>query len=518
MVMNQLFNRKQVTFRSPTFVAKQPRVILFQVYPKKRQSTFRQNKLYKVCCKQEVQEKDIERKNQKQKQENDKPSWVQDFQVYGQAKAVGKKKKGFFSKKSFKEIGVSDKLMEVLNKMGIWRPSHIQELAIQLYEEGHRRILMADHAGSGKTLAYLLPIVKELREEEDILGKENTLLPYSPRAIVVCPTTELAAQVVRVCRALAKSVPFTSAALTGGHVRRSQIKFLKDGIDLVVCTPGRLIELIESKHVKLDFCRAIVLDEIDVLWRDEQDFREKILRLKEEVKRDMTKFIFVTATIPKDVWEDLQMEFPKIKEALGPGLHRLTPGAREVLIDCSGGDEISLETGIQRKLDALQTLFLKSTERRTIIFCNKIENCRKVENLLNRNIDDKNEFLVLPYHKAVRDDIREENLVTFLASPQRTGKTRMVLVCTDRASRGLDSAHVEHVILFDYPRDPSEYVRRVGRTARGAQGQGKVSILVLGKQVQLAQEMISRNKKGIPIHKVPFDEWVDRREMKKGFF
>lgn len=79
----------------------------------------------------------------------------------------------------------------------------------------------------------------------------------------------------------------------------------------------------------------------------------------------------------------------------------------------------------------------------------------------------------------------------------------MVLVCTDRASRGMDTSVVEHVVLFDFPRDPSEYVRRAGRTARGAGGQGVVSMLVLGRQVKLARQILERNEKGVPLHKVP---------------
>lgn len=81
------------------------------------------------------------------------------------------------------------------------------------------------------------------------------------------------------------------------------------------------------------------------------------------------------------------------------------------------------------------------------------------------------------------------------------GNRMMALTC--RFSRGIDSVHVEHVVLFDLPRDPSEYVRRVGRTARGTLGSGHVSVLVLGRQVKLAQEIINRNQKGIPVHTVP---------------
>ena len=90
---------------------------------------------------------------------------------------------------------------------------------------------------------------------------------------------------------------------------------------------------------------------------------------------------------------------------------------------------------------------------------------------------------------------------TFLSEP--LDGARMVLVCTDQASRGVDTAHVQHVILFDFPRDPSEYVRRAGRTARGAGGSGTVSLLVLGRQVRLAKQILERNDKGLPLHRVP---------------
>lgn len=86
--------------------------------------------------------------------------------------------------------------------------------------------------------------------------------------------------------------------------------------------------------------------------------------------------------------------------------------------------------------------------------------------------------------------------------PVTEGKAK-VLVCTDRTSRGIDTAHVQHVVLFDFPRDPSEYLRRAGRTARGAGGQGLVTLLVLGRQVGPARDLLRRNEKGLPIHVVP---------------
>eukprot|EP00889_Picochlorum_renovo_P000435 jgi/Picre1/27465/NNA_000432.t1 len=142
----------------------------------------------------------------------------------------------------------------------------------------------------------------------------------------------------------------------------------------------------------------------------------------------------------------------------------------EQIVDCSGGDEISEESGILRKSAAMLASLQEQKRDRTIVFCNKIETCRKVPG---------------------RDDV------------SRGQSKRLVLVCTDRASRGVDSAYVEHVILFDFPREPSEYVRRVGRTARGAGGEGVVTVLVLGRQVKLAQHVSSRNQKGLPVHAIP---------------
>lgn len=116
---------------------------------------------------------------------------------------------------------------------------------------------------------------------------------------------------------------------------------------------------------------------------------------------------------------------------------------------------------------------------------------------------------VLVYHEAIRDDLRAKALNTWLAPPT-AGEQPMILVCTDRTSRGIDSMWCEHVVLFEFPRDPSEYVRRVGRTARGADGKGVVSVLVLGKQVPLAKDILERNRQGVPVHRVP-RLWSDRR-------
>lgn len=106
----------------------------------------------------------------------------------------------------------------------------------------------------------------------------------------------------------------------------------------------------------------------------------------------------------------------------------------------------------------------------------------------------------MSYHAAIDEEKRKKNLKLFL---KLKIEKHIILICTDRASRGLDTKDVDHVILFDFPRDPSEYVRRIGRTSRGDSGKGIVSMLVLGKQVQYAQQRINRNERGYPLYRLP---------------
>ena len=411
----------------------------------------------------------------------------------------------FYSAKSWKEIGANAEIIQALASIGVTKPSHIQaESFAALSDSDAMHVLLADHAGSGKTLSYLVPLIQKLKDDE-----KRTNAPVGsagrPRIVVVVPTAELCTQVLRVCRALSKSLKFRSSIFTGGHPMRTQKQTLQQGVDIVVGTPGRLLELHGNGSLSFDNCTHIVCDEADVLLGPASTFAEQVLPLKESCP-ESTKFVLVTATLPSDIYTDIEFMFPGIVSALGPGLHRTAPGCVEQIIDCSGGDEISEESGMLRKSAAMLASLQEQKSMRTIVFCNKIETCRKVENFLNRSILE-DDVEVLPYHAAIAPIQRDKNLAKFLRVPDDVNadphQKRLILVCTDRASRGVDSAYVEHVVLFDFPREPSEYVRRVGRTARGAGGQGVVTVLVLGRQVKLAQHVSSRNQKGLPVHAVP---------------
>lgn len=408
----------------------------------------------------------------------------------------------FFSGARFGQLGASDEVRESLRKsFKIDRPSHIQAqsyrvLSGETSESSH--VLLADQAGSGKTLAYLLPLLQRLQQMEAERGRSK---PKRPRLLVLTPTSELATQVREVVKQLSFG-GLRSRSLLANNVSkpRTQIEALMDGVDIVVGTPGRVVRLIEEGKMETADVDAVVLDECDVLLGDSFEFAEQVAPIRNAVPPS-AQFVLVTATIPDDVLKQLKDFFnADIRVVQGPGLHRPSAGMLERLIDCSGGEVFDDQSGFYRKFKALMDLLEVDRAERTLLFCNKIDTCRKIENMLTRADRDGDKYKILPYHAALSRELGQRNLKEFMTS---NSKTPLVLVCTDRASRGLDASKVKHVILFDFPRDPSEYVRRVGRTARGAMGQGRVSVLVLGRQVRLAREIMRRNDRGDPVEATP---------------
>ena len=439
---------------------------------------------------------------------------------------------GFFSADAFADAGAPPALVDALAAMGVVKPSHIQAAALKALIGGGgdaaatpRHVVLADHAGSGKTLAYLTPLAASLLDADATLGRTA---PGAPRALVLAPTSELCVQVLSVARALARGLastghaPFRSVALTGGHPWRTQRDALAEGPDLVIATPGRAAEHARAGGLDLSAATTIVLDEADVLLADSGAFAEQVAPLRAAAPAT-ARFVLVTATLPEPVWAQLEAD-PAfggtlgLLPVLGPGLHRPAPGVTQVVVDCSGGDDFTAEGGLARKATALVELLAKSRDTHTVVFCNTVDACRKVENVVRRQLAATH--TAHAYHAAVSREARDASLAAFRAPGWVAGgreavaaagadddrlppSSRHVLIATDRASRGVDTTAASHVVLFDFPRDPSEYVRRAGRVARGGAGGGTVSLLVLGRQVPLAREVVERGAAGLPVHAVP---------------
>ncbi|KAL0406088.1 UNVERIFIED_CONTAM: DEAD-box ATP-dependent RNA helicase 50 [Sesamum latifolium] len=413
----------------------------------------------------------------------------------------------FFSRKSFKELGCSDYIIESLRSLQYVRPSHIQAMAFAPVLGG-KSCVMADQSGSGKTLAYLVPLVQRLRQEElEGLSKSAS---QSPRVVILVPTAELASQVLSICRSLSKvGVPFRSMVATGGFRQRTQLENLRQGIDVLIATPGRFMFLLKEGFLQLTNLKSAILDEVDILYNDE-DFELALQSLLNSAPVT-AQYLFVTATLPVEIYNKVVEVFPDSEVIMGPGMHRTSPRLEEILIDCSGDEETERtpDTAFLNKKNALMRLVEESPVKKTIVFCNKIETCRKVENALKRFDRNEIRIKVLPFHAALEQESRLANIEAFRNFHQTTfpcswfAQIDMTPAVFCRASRGIDFAGVDHVVLFDFPRDPSEYVRRVGRTARGAGGKGKAFVFAVGKQVSLARRIIERNQRGHPLHDVP---------------
>lgn len=146
---------------------------------------------------------------------------------------------------------------------------------------------------------------------------------------------------------------------------------------------------------------------------------------------DKTRFVLVTATLPESVFDQLRFQFPGLVTAIGPNLHRTAIGVTEQLVDCSGGTDITFEGGVKRKLTALRGVMQQNPVPRTIIFCNKIDTCRDVENFISRQDKSGVKIVAMPYHAAVAPNVRTENLRAFL-QPPKPQEPSLVMICTDR--------------------------------------------------------------------------------------
>lgn len=444
----------------------------------------------------------------------------------------------FYSRKSLDDHvpeGEDDGLFRALCvSAGVTRPSRVQSLAWPaLLRSAHpRHVVVADQTGSGKTLAYLLPALHDALRHRRRSGNESDEQRGRVRVLVLCPTPELAAQVRRVCASVAAGLDhgggggrLRTTLLSSADAARDQARELKGGrrpaADVVVSTPGRAATLARSGALRLDGLRTLVLDEVDTLLsthrssHDEHDrryasdsynhnnndpsFASQLRAIGKTVPMD-ARFVFATATLPDSVTKTLQEEFgaTDVKIIKGPGLHRAPPTLTEHLVDVSVPSDSNRDRSAcdAVKTDALLTALRRHRVPRALVFCNTVASCRLVENALKRRHRGRSASTtrVGAYHNGVTSERREAALRAFCSDNDKDDAVDRVLVCTDRAARGVDFAGrpVDHVVVFDFPRDPAEYVRRVGRTARAGRT-GRCTVLAHGWQLPVARRALGKN-------------------------
>jgi ATP-dependent RNA helicase DDX18/HAS1 len=411
----------------------------------------------------------------------------------------------FFSKKTLSDPKFSIEprtFQDLCLGAGISQPSRIQALAWPILLNGQSAIV-ADQTGSGKTLAYLLPLVQRMVNFDQTA---KTKKEYgSPKVLVLAPTAELADQIKIVCDKTMSSMQISTRVITatGAHstIIRDQIRMLGNTpVDILISTPGRIATILRTKNTTLNLLnlQAIVLDEVDVLMIDET-FGPQLRTIGAASPVSKLQFVFVTATLPKEIVDSVKREFNEVEVIQGPGLHRVAPNLKEHLVDVSvpPSENNNLDLCFEYKAKELMKALRNNRCKRTLVFCNTVETCRKVENLIKRNDRRGRVFGVGAYHNAMTPEARRRNLSIFSKALDRElkgGKKEAVdhiLICTDRAARGVDfdSAPVDHVIIFDFPKDPAEYVRRVGRTARAGRT-GTSTVFAYAWQLPIARKIM----------------------------
>ncbi|MBA4148541.1 MAG: DEAD/DEAH box helicase [Verrucomicrobia bacterium] len=331
----------------------------------------------------------------------------------------------------FTSFGLSPALLQGVKAMGYVDPTPIQLRAIPLIIQG-KDLIGSAQTGTGKTAAFALPILSKLGEHE----------AGGARVLILEPTRELAAQVETAIRDFARFTNLTVSVIFGGVAYGKQMDEMKRGVDIIVATPGRLLDHMERGTCKLDKVQYVVLDEADRML--DMGFLPDVKRIVEKSPRDRHTSLF-SATIPPQI-ESLIKWAMKDPETIEIGARR-TPAetVKHVIYPVSE----------RQKQDLLRALLDQVNYDSVIIFCRTKHRADSISNLLKKN---QHAVAVLHSNRTQRE--REQALKGF-----RDGRFE-VLVATDIAARGLDIADVSHVINYDVPQHPEDYIHRIGRTGR----------------------------------------------------
>jgi ATP-dependent RNA helicase RhlE len=334
----------------------------------------------------------------------------------------------------FSTLGLGPKLLQAVRETGYTTPTPIQSAAIPHVLGGHDLIGIAQ-TGTGKTAAFVLPLLEKIGHAQPNAG---------PRVLIVAPTRELAAQIDETVRDLSKHLRVRRVTVFGGVGETPQIQALRRGVDVVVATPGRLLDLMSAGRVSLRDVKHLVLDEADRML--DMGFLPQIKRIVNAVPRERQTLLF-SATLSRDI-EKITAEFlrePKLVE-----IGRRANPAETV-------EQFLYPVSKSRKIDLLLTLLRDQSLDSVLVFSRTKHGADKIARKLQTA---KIETATL--HSNRSQSQRTQALAAF-----KTGRCR-VLVATDIAARGIDVAAISHVINFDFPMHPEDYVHRIGRTGRAA--------------------------------------------------
>ena len=338
----------------------------------------------------------------------------------------------------FADLGLSDQLLRAVTDSGYDVPTPIQKGAIPSVLMGKDLIGIAQ-TGTGKTAGFVLPMI-------DILAEGRTRARM-PRSLILEPTRELAAQVAENFEKYGKYHKLSMALLIGGVQMGDQVKALEKGVDVLIATPGRLMDLFGRGKIMLNDCKLLVIDEADRML--DMGFIPDIEEICTKLPKDRQTLLF-SATMPPPI-QKLASKFltdPKTIEVARPATANINIDQRLVM------------TRSDKKRDVLRTMLRGEEFKNAIVFCNKKVTVRELYTSLKRS-----GFAV----GQIQGDMDQSDRIAEFDRFKQDEIT--ILVASDVAARGLDVKGVSHVINFDVPWQPDDYIHRIGRTGRaGAKG------------------------------------------------
>ncbi|MDE0561372.1 DEAD/DEAH box helicase [Algoriphagus sp. NF] len=392
---------------------------------------------------------------------------------------------------NFEAFKLNKQLLNAIAEAGYITPTAIQEKAIPLGLAGHD-VLGIAQTGTGKTAAYVLPILMKIKYAQGM----------HPRAMVLAPTRELVMQIEAVCKDLGKYTDLRAVCLYGGLGPKTQIEQIEAGVDLIISTPGRFMDLYKKGVILTRELKTMVLDEADKML--DMGFLPQIRAILEIIPVKRQNLLF-SATFSDKV-ERLSAEFLEFPERV-----EITPSATtaETIAQVK-----YFVPNMRTKINLLEHLLENEEISRAIIFTRSRKNAEEVSSFLMR----KKVGEVRVIHANKGQNTRINSMEDFKA-----GEVRL-LVATDVASRGLDVTMVSHVINFDVPLIYEDYVHRIGRTGRAEQ-EGKAITFINPAEVwhfEKIEELIRMEvpevaiPKSVKITETPFaEQQIYARELDK---
>jgi len=373
---------------------------------------------------------------------------------------------------TFKSLGLSPALLSNLDAQGYDTPTPIQTKAIPPVIAG-RDVIGLAQTGTGKTAAFSLPILHNLTTDgERPKGKNhNSFRPV--RCLILSPTRELASQIEVAIKKYSKGLPLRSACVVGGVSIKRQQDRLRQGVDVLVATPGRLEDLMQQKSVKLDRVTTVILDEADQML--DIGFMPAIRRILKATPRERQTLLF-SATMPKEI---RKLSDDHLTDPIEVSVAAVSATADRI-------DQKVIHLDASAKLNKLAQIVKSYPAQRVIVFTRTKRGADRVAKRLNQ---DNLQAVAIHGNKSQNQRVR--------ALDAFTRGDAFVMVATDIAARGIDVREVELVVNYEMPDVPEAYVHRIGRTGR-AGADGRAIALVCPYEIQSLKAIQKLIKQSIP--------------------